>query len=364
MKNRPVLLSLLPAASLLLFACGGQPAAAPAEAATLTAPLAVAARIAIDQRVELAGSVAAARTASVSSRVMAAVTAVHAQLGDAVRAGQALVSIDPTAAQGQLAQVEGALAQANAGLTLAARNHERFEALAAKEAASQLELDAARMQHEQALGAVRQAEGAVAAARSVANESNVVAPFAGRVVARLVEAGDLAAPGRPLVTIESNEGRQLVVAVPESVAARAGLVPGSPISVRLDSFTGHGERDEIMARVAELSPGPDPVSHAFTAKIELAGVEVAAGAAGRAFVAVGRRESVIVPAAALIESGGLTLVVVRDAEGLAQTRVVTLGERLADGRVEVLSGLSGGESIVLGLTSAPPAGTRIAAGAS
>jgi RND family efflux transporter MFP subunit len=361
-KIRSVLFPLLPAASLLLVACGGgHPATAPAEAAALTPPLAIAARSTIDQRIELAGSVAAARTASVSSRVMAAVIAVHVQLGDAVRAGEVLVSIDPTAARGQLAQAEGALAQANAGLTLAARNHERFQALAAKEAASQLELDAARMQHEQALGAVGQAEGAVAAARSVANEAKVLAPFAGRVVARLVEAGDLAAPGRPLVTIESNEGRQLVVAVPESVATRAALVAGSPISVRLDSLA---DRGEIAARVAELSPGPDPVRHAFTAKIDLAGIDVAAGAAGRAFVAVGRRESVIVPAAALIESGGLTLVVVRDAEGLAQTRVVTLGERLADGRVEVLSGLSGDESIALGLTSAPAAGTRIAGGAS
>jgi RND family efflux transporter MFP subunit len=280
-KIHSVLIPLIPAVSLLFAGCGGgRPAAAPAEATPMTSPLAVATRSSIDQRVELAGSVAAARTASVSSRVMAAVTAVHVQLGDSVRAGEVLVSIDPTAAKGQLAQAEGALAQASAGLTLAARNHERFQALAAKEAASQLELDAARMQHEQALGAVGQAEGAVAAARSVANESNVVAPFAGRVVARLVEAGDLAAPGRPLVTIESNEGRQLVVAVPESVAARAGLAAGSPISVRLDSPAGRGE---IAARVAELSPGPDPVSHAFTAKIELAGVEVAAGAAGRAY---------------------------------------------------------------------------------
>ncbi len=362
MKIRPVLLALTPAAALLAAACGGaHREAATTEAVTLTAPLAVAERGATDQRVELAGSVAAARTASISSRVMAAVTAVHVQLGDSVRAGQVLVSIDPTAAQGQLAQAEGALAQANAALSLAARNHERFQALVAREAASQLELDAARMQHEQAQGAVRQAEGAVAAARSVASESKMVAPFAGRVVARLVEAGDLAAPGRPLITVESIEGRQLVVSVPESVATRAALTVGSPVAVRLDALA---ERGEIAARIGELSPGPDPVSHAFTAKIDLTGVDIAAGAAGRAFVSTGQRQSVTIPAAALVESGGLTLVVVRDADGLAQTRVVTLGQRFADGRVEILSGLSGGETLALGLSSAPPAGARIAGSAS
>lgn len=359
MTNR-IALASLSLAALALAACGGSHSAAPAaEPPAVSARVAVAERIAADRRTELAGTVAAEKSTAVSSRVMAMVTAVHVQMGDEVRAGQPLLSIDPSAAEGQVAQASGALAQAEAALTLARRNHERFQALAATRSASELEVDLARMQFEQAQGAVEQARGAVAAARSVARESRVVAPFSGRVSARLVEVGDLAAPGRPLAMIESREGRRLVVAVPETVAQAAALKPGDPLAVTLDAQPALGE---IAGRVAEVSPGPDPVTHAYTVKIDLplaAETPVAAGAAGRAYLPVGRRDAVRVPREALIESGGLTLVVVRDEEGRAQSRVVTLGDTAADGRVEILSGLAGGETLALGLAVAPTAGARL-----
>jgi hypothetical protein len=80
--------------------------------------------------------------------------------------------------------------------------------------------------------------------------------------------------------------------------------------------------------------------------------------------AVSSRVLALVTAAALVEQGGLTLVVVRGTDGRAETRVVTLGERLPDGRVEVLSGLSGGERVAVGLGAAPAAGTVLEEGVS
>jgi RND family efflux transporter MFP subunit len=346
--------------ALALAACGGRDAAvAAAEPAPVSARVAVAERVSTDRRTELAGTVAAEKSAAVSSRVMAMVTAVHVQMGDEVHAGQTLISIDPSAAEGQAAQARGALAQAEAALTLARRNHERFSALAATQSASELEVDLARMQFAQAEGAVAQAKGAVAAAQSVARESRVVAPFSGRIAARLVEVGDLAAPGRPLAMIESRQGRRLVIAVPETVAQAAALAPGAPVAVTLDAQPALGE---IAGRVAEVSPGPDPVTHAYTVKIDLPLTPTsvfAAGSAGRAFLPGGRRDAVRVPREALIESGGLTLVVVRDEAGHAQSRIVTLGDVGADGRVEILSGLAGGETVALGLAAAPAAGARL-----
>ena len=347
-------------AMIAMTACGGHEAAeSSGEPPAVSARIAVAERLAADRRTEIAGTVVAEKSAVVSSRVMAMVTAVHVELGDEVRAGQPLLSIDPSAADGQVAQARGALAQAEAALTLARRNYERYQGLAATQSASELEVDVARTQFEQAAGAVEQAKGAVAAAASVARDSRVVAPFAGRVSARLVEVGDLAAPGRPLVTIESRAGRRLLVSVPESVAQVAGLAPGDPIAVRLDAQPALGE---IVGRIAEISPGPDPSTHVYSAKIDLApvpGVQIAAGSAGRAFLPVGRRDTVRVPREALIESGGLTLVVVRDEDGRARSRVVTTGGVAVDGRVEILSGLAGGEAVALGLTLAPAAGAAL-----
>jgi RND family efflux transporter MFP subunit len=359
--NRPrTLVAATLATALLAAACGGtHPPSLAAAPAAVRAPLATAERLSVPTEIELAGAVEAERSASVSSRVVALVTAVHARLGERVAAGQLLVSIDPTAAQGQLAQAQGAQAQAEAALSLAAKNHARFQELAKNGSASELELDMARMQHEQAQGAVEQAKGAVAAARSVAAESKVIAPFAGRVAARMVEAGDLAAPGRPLMTIESESGRRFAVDVPERLAA--ALAAGATLPVTLDS---RPELGRLAAAIVERAPGPDPMTHTVRVKLGLTDLDVAAGAAGRAWVATGERDAVVVPAAAIVRSGGLTLVVVRDAEGRAATRAVTLGRALEGERVEVLSGLGGGERVALGLQSAPPAGAPLEEAAS
>jgi membrane fusion protein, multidrug efflux system len=343
--------------TLLAAACGGGPKRESAEMpAPIRAVVTKARAVEVPQDVELVGTVEADRVAGVSSRVMATVTAVKVHAGDEAAAGQVLVEIDPRTALGQEAQAQGALAQARAALALTERNYERFKALLEENAASQLELDTARMQYEQAQGAVKQAEGAVESATSVARESTVVAPFAGRVMAKLVEVGDLAAPGRPLVTLESKTGRRLALAVPETIAA--GLAVGQPIEVAIDALPGLGR---MTAAIVEMTPGADPASHTFTVKAELPGPPVASGLAGRGWIASGTRRAVAVPAASVLERGGLSLVVIRDSDGRARSRAVTLGAPLSADTVEVLSGLTGDEDVLVGLGAVPTDGAPVEA---
>jgi len=343
---------------VLAAACGhGDKAAPTAQPAPVRARVENVDRVVGPQWVEVYGTTEADRQTAISSRVMATVTAVPVREGQSVAAGAVLVVIDPETARGQEAQARGALAQAEAARSLADRNLQRFEALAAKGAASQLELDMARMQAEQGAGAVEQAAGAVAAAASVARESQVVAPFAGRVVRRMVEAGDLAAPGRPLISLESESGRRFVAAVPESiVAASSGLAIGAMVPVRIDARPDLGE---IAGRVVETTPGADPMSHTYQVKVELPGITVASGAAGRARIATGRRSALTVPAAAVLKVGGLDLVVVRDASGRARSRAVSPGAALPDGRVEVLAGVKAGDEVLVGLGAAPADGAPV-----
>lgn len=353
------ILALFAVVVLATAACSGHEPAGPSETTvSIEAQVAIAERASVPHGIEFFGTLEAERTAAVSVRVMAMVTALHAQSGDRVRKGQLLLEIDPQAAEGQLAQAAGALAQARAGLALAERNYERFKALAAANAASELELDMARLGYEQALGAVEQAEGAVTAASSVAGDSRVVAPFSGRVQRTMVDVGDLAAPGRPLLVLESEGTRELVLSVPEGVLAQATLRIGDALQVRIDS---RPELGSVEAHVVEMSPGADPASHSFQVKValpeELNGIP--SGASGRARVEVDRRTIVAVPESAVLRSGGLTMVVVRNAEGRTGSRVVTVGESLNEGRVEVLSGLAGGETVVLGLSSVPAADVHV-----
>ncbi len=324
------------------------------DAGTVKAKVVAVSRATRKEQVPFMGTVEAEKTAAVSSRVMATVLAVHVKPGDRVRKGQILVDIDPETARGQEAQARGALAQAKAALALAERNYQRFKALYEAKAASELELDMARMQYEQAKGAVEQAEGAVAAASSVARESRVVAPFHGLVTAKLVEAGDLAAPGRPLVMLESATGRRLVVTVPEATWSQVPLALGEVLPVSLDAQPGK----VLPGKVVEITPSADPATHSFTVKVAIEGEGIPAGAVGRVLVPGAEREAILVPKEAVLRVGGLTVVVVADAQGRARSRVVTVGQE-ERGMVEVLSGLSGDERVLVGLPQPPADGARI-----
>ena len=94
-------------------------------------------------------------------------------------------------------------------------------------------------------------------------------------------------------------------------------------------------------------------------KAQLPPVEVPSGSTGRAWIEGTARSAVLIPRSAVLRHGGLTLVVVRDAEGRSETRIVTLGNDFDDQNVEVLSGLAGGESVLDGLASPPPSGSPI-----
>jgi RND family efflux transporter MFP subunit len=367
----PLLLSLsLPGLVLLGLATGcggdGHGPGEPAQVPVVRAALGTAERTEIARRVEIQGTVEADQTSAVSTRVMARVTAVHVSAGDTVRRGQVLLEIDPQTAQGQLSQAKGGLAQAKAQLALAERNYRRFEELHKTRAASELELDQARTHYEQARGAVEQAEGAVAAASSMASDSTVRAPYSGRVVRRVAEVGDLAAPGRPLLTIQSGDHRRLVLAVPESVLSRSGLALGDEVPLEI------GVRPElgtVTGTVVEMTPGADPLSHSFEVKVDLPRGPVGGGSldgtgaiptgvAGRAWLPSGSRTAITVPRDTVLTQGGMSLVVVRTEDGTARTRVVTLGAR-TDGRVEVLSGLEGDETVLRGLPTVPPSGAVV-----
>jgi len=350
---------ILLAATIAMVACGKpHPEAQAVTPNTIQARLSQAELLEIPQEVEIHGTVEANQVAAISARVMAMVTAVHVNVGEKVRQGQLLLEIDPQASEGQLAQAQGALSQARAALALAERNYERFKALAQVRAASELEVDMAKMQFEQASGAVEQAEGAVAAASSVAADARVTAPFNGRVAKKMAEVGDLAAPGRPLMMVESVAGRRLAVSVPESLMHQAKLQTGDSLTVRIDSRPDLGA---FQGTVAEMTPGADPASHSFQAKIDLPAADLTTGAAGRAWIQTETRSAVAIPADAIVRQGGLSLVVIRTANGLAATRVVTLGRELADGRVEVLSGLTGGETVLRGLATTPASGSAVEA---
>lgn len=353
--NKYILSSLTLLAALLLTAgCGSDPEATPTELPPVTAELAAVELVTESRTIELFGTVQPARQATVSSRVSGPVTAVKVAPGDTVRKGQTLLEIEPDSIEGQVSQAQGALSQAQAALALTEKNFNRYQELHKKNAASEVELDMARMQYEQALGAVTQAEGAVQTASSVAGEAKVTAPFNARVVEKMAEVGDMAAPGRPLIRLESRSGSQVRLTVREADIRRVSL--GQTIEVSLDARPDLGR---IEGTVDEIAAAADPATHTFTVKVGLPDDPAATGASGRGYLAGDAVERLAVPAAAVHARGGLELVVICGEDGKTRTRAVITGRPLNDGRVEILSGLSEGEEALLGLHGPVPDGSPV-----
>lgn len=350
-----VLVPVVAMAVATLTACGHDaPTLNPADLPAINVRVQAVEKITEGRTVEVRGTVQAARRALVSTRVSGPVVRLLVQAGDRVQAGVPLLEIQPETSQGQLDQARGSLAQAQAALTLAERNLERYQALHDERAASGLELDMARTQAEQARGAVEQARGAVLAATSVASEAVVRAPFVARIVQTLVEVGDLAAPGRPLIEVESAVGRELQVALRAGEISRVRI--GDAVPVSLDA---RPELGALQGTVSEMVPSADPATHTFTVKIDLPGADIASGLAGRALIPGGSSERLVVPASVIHHRGGLELAIVRGADGAARIRAVTTGVRRADGRVEVLSGLAEGEMVVVDAAAPPIDGTPL-----
>jgi len=353
--NRTVLTAILSVALVAGAACRHEEAPnAPMEAKPVPVHVVAVERITESRPIEVYGIVQPARQSFVSSRVMGPVVAVHVQAGDVVRKGQPLVSIEPQTIEGQVSQAKGALAQAQAALALAEKNFNRFTRLHESGAASDLELDMARMQYEQAKGAVEQAKGAVQSATSVADEAVVRAPFTARIVDKLVEVGDMAAPGRPLVRLESLEGRKIWLTVREADIRR--IHEGQRLAVRFDTRPDLGT---VTGTVDEIVSAADPATHTFTVKVGLEGTVVPSGIAGRAELPGNTVERLAVPAEAVHRRGGLELVVVRDPDGTARTRAVTTGQTLSGGLVEILSGLEGDEQVAIDLPGPVADGTPL-----
>lgn len=302
--------------------------------------------------VEAVGTLRAAREATIAGKVMGTVVEIRKRAGDAVRQGEILLVIDSRDVAGQVAQAEGALAQARAAAVLAETNFKRFEQLHARGAASQLELDQARYQHETALGAVRQAEGAVATATSYQAYARIPAPFAGRVVDQLCEEGDLAAPGRPLMKLEDSSNLRLFASL-EASRAEAAVI-GARVAVIVPSQPGRS----IPGTIAEVTPAADPATRSILVKVDLEpDPALKAGVFGRALLPLGEREVLRVPAAAVVRRGGMTGVFVAEG-GRAMFRMVVLDDDRPEAPA-VISGLSGGESIVLDPPAALQVGSRV-----
>jgi len=275
--------------------------------------------------VEVPGTVEAARTAVVASRVAALIEQVTVDEGARVRRGDLLVRLDAADLRARLRAVQAAFEAART-------QRDRMRALFGREAATKQELELAETQD-------AAAEAALGAERAQLAYFDIRAPFDGQVTARMVHPGDLAGPGQALVVLQSED----LLRVAASIAADQAV--GVRVGDSLDAVLEDGRR--VVVTVSILSPASDPASRRHLLKADLPGGSGArAGSFVRLRVPGGEAVPLVVaPQAALFERGALTGVFVVE-EGRARLRWISPGDSRGDA-VAVRAGLVAGETIVL-----------------
>jgi RND family efflux transporter MFP subunit len=261
---------------------------------------------------EAVGTVRSRRRVEVAAQVSARVNSVFAQVGDRVAAGAPLVVLDD--------------ADFASRFVRARSQYERVKKFLAQQAATPEQMENAEAEYLQAKAAIE--------------HTRIPAPIDGIVAERHVEPGDLAIPGRPVIVVLDPEALRFDAQVREELIAR--VVPGSTLAVVLPAAG-----KTVSGTVAEVLPSADAQSRTFEVRVNLEPVaRVYPGMFGRLRLPVGEREAVQVPAAAVERIGQLETVLVQN-DGRWTRRLITTGTALAEGRVEVLSGLAGGETIGL-----------------
>ena len=279
--------------SAALAGCSaGAAAAAPADAAEPVA-VTVAPVVMTDvaSAIDSGGVVQARTTATITARILAPVREVRVSPGDQVRTGQTLIVLDGddlaagaraarsaarAAEQGsQAAAAE--LQAAEAGLALARVSHDRIATLQSRRSATPQELDDAtatlRSAEARVAGAsarVLQAASAVESARAASDQASttaafttIAAPFDGTVTEKVVEPGNMASPGLPLLRLEDTRGFRLEVRVDESRIGQIGHGDSVPV------FLGTGTTS-IKGTVVEVSRAVEADARAFLVKNRLA----------------------------------------------------------------------------------------------
>jgi multidrug efflux system membrane fusion protein len=291
------------------------------------------------------GSVEAVRQSVVSPQVAGRITQLTVKAGDIVQKGQLLVRIDAQAAAQQANASQAQVESAQAQLNVATREFERQQQLFRKQYISQAALDQAEAQFKATSAAVRGSVAQAGAASTQTSFFTIVAPFSGTVAEVPSELGDMAMPGKPLLTVFDPATMRVVANLPQSKLTQLQ----AKSEVRLDIPGLPEDQRSVVTKSVTVLPTADPLTHTVQVRLGLPATVTKAlpGMFARAYFAVqgDARSRLVIPAKAVIQRTELEAVYVVD-KGRALLRQVRLGKVMGD-TVEVLSGLTTGEKVAL-----------------
>lgn len=292
------------------------------------------------------GVVEAIRQTAVSAQVSGAVVAIEVKVGDVVKAGQVLARIDARAAEQNVAVSDAQVQSARATLEVATKDFERQKQLFEKNYTSQAALEKAEAQFKATQAQVSAQLAQAGVARAQSGYFVVKAPYGGVVAEVPVMQGDMAMPGRPLLTIYDPAALRVTASVPQTDIAR--IAAGKPAKVQFPGLPG--DRQWAAPTRMTVLPTADPGTHTAQIRLDLPSTvaNLPPGTFARVWLPMQGMATprLYVPATAVVRRAEMTGVYVLDPNGHPILRQVRLG-RAVDGTVEVLSGVAAGERVAL-----------------
>ncbi|MFC1597088.1 efflux RND transporter periplasmic adaptor subunit [Planctomycetota bacterium] len=294
------------------------------------------------ETVDAVGTVQPRHKTEVAGQILATVRDVAVSPGDRVEMGQLLVVLDDREIQTQLREAEAAATGARVDLDVREGDFKRYQQMFRENAVTKEDFDRIEGAYKGAQAQVERVAEQVARMRVMLTYTEVKAQAAGIVADRYVDPGDLAVPGKPLLTLHDPKERELHASVPESLTSAIKLNMELPVRIDAVGRECHGV-------VREIVPQAQQMSRSVLVKVTLpaeAVNHVYIGMFGRLSIPTAQTNWIVVPAEAVRQVGQEDLVEVVGEGGTLERRFVRTGRGHGE-KVEILSGLNVGEKVVL-----------------
>ena len=293
----------------------------------------------IPRELEVLGEVISKSLAQVSAQVPGRVSRIWVEAGSRVQPGDPLVTLSGEEYQARVNQARAGVAQTQAQLVQASANYKRFQFLLKEGAASPQEFEAVQERFKSAQAALSAAQAQSQEAATLKGYTVVRASESGVVASRQVAVGDLAQPGRALLSLYNPDLLQVEGEVNDSYRDRVQVGELAKVAVPALNW----QADLALAEIFPISQGPSRTFKVRTAVIK--DRKLMPGMFARLALSLGSAPGLLIPQDAVHLVGQLTMVKVL-VDGQSQWRQVKPGRQIGD-QVEVLAGLQAGEKILL-----------------
>jgi RND family efflux transporter MFP subunit len=303
----------------------------------------------------ISGSLAPVREAEVRAETSGPVREARVEAGQRVKAGAVLARLDDTALRDAFLSARAALRSSEVTLEDAKRDLERDQRLHEAGAVSERDLERSKTRVATVEAGLADAQARMVSAREQLEKTTVRAPFPGVVSVREVSAGDVVQAGALLYTVIDPRTMQLEATVPaEQLRA---LKVGTPVEF---TVAGYGSR-RFQGRIDRINPAVDPATRQVRIYVTIPNRDegLVAGLFTEGRVESQRKRALAIPATAL-DPRGTSTEVLRLQDARVHRVRVELGIRdLAAEMVEVVSGLSAGDTVLLGSAQGLADGTAV-----